>query len=142
MEIYHLERDWKALCITAESFPEGVLPAHQKLHSIIPFSDDRKYFGISRPIQDGTIIYKAGAELLSEDKYEQASLESFIIKAGTYISITIQNYMEDIPAIGKAFEKLLSDPRIDPQGACIEWYLNNKKVQCMIRLDAKYSQFL
>ncbi|MBK7873072.1 MAG: transcriptional regulator [Saprospiraceae bacterium] len=134
METYHLEQDWKVLCITADSFPEGVLAAHQKLHSVIPFSDDRKYFGISRPNQDGVIIYKAGAELLSED--EHADLESFIIKAGTYISITIQNYMEDIPAIGKAFEKLLSDPRIDPQGACIEWYLDNKKVQCMVRLDS------
>lgn len=42
--------------------------------------------------------------------------------------------MDDIPAIGKAFKELLAIPGIDPEGACVEWYLSNKDVQCMVRL--------
>jgi hypothetical protein len=87
------------------------------------------------------IIYKAAVEEYSEGEAEKLHLERFILKKGNYISIDIINYMEDIPAIGKAFQELLKDPRIDPNGICAEWYLNEKDVKCMIRLKSdKYGQ--
>ena len=46
----------------------------------------------------------------------------------------IQDYMKDTSAIGDAFQELLANPRIDPNGACIEWYINNDIVKCMVRL--------
>ena len=61
METITLNNDIKVFYITAKSFPDGVLDAHNKLHALVPFSTDRKYFGISRP-ENGTIYYKAAAE--------------------------------------------------------------------------------
>jgi hypothetical protein len=29
---------------------------------------------------------------------------------------------------------LLTQPNIDPNGYCLEWYLNGKDVRCMVRL--------
>jgi len=133
MENYHLEKDIKILCVTAESFPDGVLAAHQKLHQLIPYSKERKYYGISRPNEQRTIIYKAAVEAKPED--EKLGLETITLKKGNYISTLIHNYMEDIPAIGQAFQQILTDPRIDPNGMCVEWYLNDKDVQCMVRLE-------
>ena len=49
----------------AKSFPEGILEAHQTLHALVPYSQNRKYFGISRP-ENGNIVYKAAAEELIE----------------------------------------------------------------------------
>lgn len=43
--------------------------------------------------------------------------------------------MKDISSIDKSFKTLLTDPRIDPEGYCVEWYLNAKDVQCMVRLN-------
>lgn len=45
--------------------------------------------------------------------------------------------MEDIQRIGNAFEKLLSQPGLDPEGYCVEWYFNDKDIRCMVRLDNK-----
>lgn len=131
---YFLEKDIEVFYVQADSFPEGVLAAHQQLHRLIPYSDKRRYFGISSPDKTGTIIYKAAAEELTEQEAEKLGLKTFILKSGNYTSIVIKDYQKEITAIGKAFGILLSDPDIDPQGACVEWYLNDTDVQCMVRL--------
>lgn len=133
METFILNEDIKVFTMTAESFPEGILESHQKLHAIVPFSTDRRYFGVSRP-ENSVITYKAAAEELEgeEGKYE---LDSLIIKKGRYISLVISGYMKDEQAIAKAFEKLLAYPDIDPDGYCVEWYISDDDVRCMIRLE-------
>jgi hypothetical protein len=135
MEKYYLPDDITAMYITASSFPDGVLAAHQKLHSLVPMSasPERKYFGISYPI-DETIVYKAGAEELSVGEAKQFGLETYLIKKGEYTSIDIHDYMKNLSAIGDAFNELLENPRIDQYGACIEWYVNDNEVKCMVRL--------
>lgn len=135
MEKYHLPDDITAMYITASSFPDGVLAAHQKLHSLVPMSEspERKYFGISFPI-DGTIIYKAAAEELMDGEAKQHGLETYLIKKGEYTSLDIHDYMKNLSAIGEAFNELLENPYIDPNGACVEWYISDKDVKCMVRL--------
>lgn len=134
METFHLAEDIKLICVPATSFPEGVLAAHQKLHGIIPYSTDRRYFGISHANAAQAIIYKAAAEALTEEEAGKWNLETFVIKKGEYLSTVIHNYMNDTPAIGKTFNEILKDPRIDPNGACVEWYLSDKDVRCMVRI--------
>jgi hypothetical protein len=133
METTTFESDIKVFYITARSFPDGILEAHQMLHSLIPFSKDRKYFGISRP-KKGVIVYKAAAEEISDGEAEKLNCDTLVLKKGNYISLIINDFMKDIPAIGKAFQKLLQEPGLDPQGYCVEWYFNDKDVKCMIRL--------
>jgi hypothetical protein len=133
VETVTFDKDFKVMYVIAASFPNGVLAAHQQLHSLIPFSDTRKYFGISRP-ENGTIIYKAGAEELKSGEAEELNLETLTLKKGNYLSVFVHDYMKDVPAIGKTFDLLTAQPGIDPQGYCVEIYLNDKYAQCMIRL--------
>ena len=136
MESINIEKDIKVLCITAESFPYGINETHEKLHSIIPFSTSRGYFGISRP-ENGVIVYKAAAGVLEEDNGKEFDCESFIIVKGKYLGITIHNYSKDIQSIAKAFEELTNHPDIDPDGYCIEWYFNDQDVKCMVKVADK-----
>ena len=133
METKTVNKDIKVFYVTATSFPDGIKQAHEKLHSLIPFSKDRRYFGISRP-ENGIIIYRAAAEELNDREAESLNLDTLILKKGNYISLTINNYVKDIPAIGEAFKLLLSNRDIDPQAYCVEWYLSDKDVKCMVRL--------
>lgn len=133
METITLDKDIKVFYITASSFPEGIETAHQQLHSRVPFSTDRKYFGISRP-ENGVITYKAAAEELQEGEAEAFHCAALVLKKGKYISVTIKDYLQDVAGIGHAFQELLSSPGLDPQGYCVEWYFNDKDVKCMIRL--------
>lgn len=134
MENYTLTEDVKVFFVTAESFPAGVLAAFQKLHSLIPDSLGRTTFGISHADKNGNIIYKAAVKESFEGEAEKLGCERFVIKKGDYISITIKNFMENIPLVARAFKELLSDSRIDPNGACVEKYLNAEDVQCMVKL--------
>ena len=134
MENYYLEKDITVFYETAASFPDGVLAAHQKLHTLIPFTTERRYFGISRPEGGGAIVYRASAEELFPGEGEKHGLKTLVLKKGNYISAVILNYHKNLQEIQDTFQKLLSHPGIDPQGYCVELYLNYNDMRCMVRL--------
>ncbi len=135
MEKFTLEDDIKVFCETAKSFPDGIMEAHKELESIISCSKQRRYFGISSRNAKGIIIYDAAAEEIYQGEAEELGCEKFVIESGQYISLLVENYVSDVSAILKAFQLLMAYPGIDPQGYCIEWYLNEKDVMCMVRLN-------
>ena len=100
METVTFDKDINVMYKTASSFPDGVLTAHQSLHALIPFTTTRRYFGISRP-ENGAIAYKAAAEEKTPGEAEKLNCETLVLKKGNYLSITIPNFMKDIPAIEK-----------------------------------------
>lgn len=135
IEQFHLDQDIHLICVQASSFPNGVGAAHQKIHSVVPFGTGRRYFGLSRPEGGGSIVYKAAAEELHKGEAEQLGFESFTVKIGGFISITLHDYVQDTPAIARAFNLLIAQPGIDPQGYCLEWYVSDKEVRCMVPLQ-------
>jgi len=134
MESIFLAQDIKAFYVTAISFPGGIQVAYQKLHSLIGSPMGRKFFGISYPETPSKIIYKAAVEESYPGEGEKLGCEAFVIKKGQYISNYIKDFMSDIPKIGQSFQELLTDERIDPNGCCVEEYINDKDVRCMVRL--------
>lgn len=134
MEAFSLDNDLTVYCVTADSFPDGVPKAHQALHALISYRPERKYFGLSWPAPNGSLIYKAAAEEAVPGELSNHNLEQKIIPAGEYLCVYVQDFMKDIPAIGKAFQQLIADPRIAPQGFCIEWYLSDTSVRCMVKM--------
>ena len=136
-EKYFIEKDIKVACVKASSFPMGVGEAYHKLGGTLPASDQRKLYGISYPDKDGNIIYRAAANELHEGEAEEFGLETFTIKRGEYISEFLEDWKKDETQIGKTFQKLLRDPRIDREhGYCLEIYPNAKDVRCMVLLDS------
>lgn len=49
--------------------------------------------------------------------------------------MVITDFSKTPQSISKAFETLLAYSNIDPNGACIEVYLNDSKVKCLVRLE-------
>jgi hypothetical protein len=135
METITFDKDITVFYKTASSFPEGVLEAHQQVHALVPFSINRKYFGISRPENGKVIVYRAAAEELEPGEGIRLHCDTLVLKKGNYACITINDYMNNIPAIGNTFQQLISRTDIDPQGYCVEWYFNEKDLRCMVRLD-------
>ena len=136
MDPYFLSSDINVVCVTASSFPDGIVAAFEKLNSLIQSPGPRRIFGISYGDGNKNITYKAAAEENSSDEATLLGCERFTIKKGEYISQYIEDFMKNIPALGQAFQKMCKDPRIDSNGYCIEMYLNNNKdVLCMVKLD-------
>ncbi len=134
METEIIDKDIKVVYVNATSFPDGIMAAHEKLHTLLPYNADRGYFGLSRPENGGDIVYKAAAEELVSGEAESLGLDTITLKKGNYASITVNDYMKDMTAIGTAFQQLIALPDIDPQGYCVERYLSQTNVRCMVRL--------
>lgn len=134
MENFQLNNDIKVFYLAAKSFPDGVLEAHNELQAKLPTIENRKFFGISSPGENGSILYKAAVEELYDGEGKKAGCERFTIKAGKYISTFIADFMKDVPAVSKAFRKLLAYPGIDPNGYCLEIYEGSSDVRCLVPL--------
>jgi hypothetical protein len=133
MEDFILKEDINVFCVQAASFPDKIMEAHQTLHSLIDFNPERRYFGLSSPDQSGEIIYKAAAEEIIPGELSKHHLEAYTIPKGNYLSRVIRNFTSNIGEIGKTFQEMINEPTIAPDGICIEWYLKNDEVRCMVR---------
>ena len=134
MKLYQLDKDIKVFYVAADSFPIGVKEAHEKLHSLLPSAHDRNFFGISRPEGNGVIEYKAAVEETFPGEGEKYGCPTFVIPMGNYISQKLQDWEKDVTVIGRTFEKLLTHPDIDPDGFCLEMYLDKSEMICMVNL--------
>ena len=133
METITIDSDVKVFYIIATSFPAGIMDAHKRIYELTAANPDRKYYGLSRG-NHGEILYMAAAEELSDGEGEKLGCETLVLKKGTYVSETIKDFMKNIPAIGSTFQQMLSLPNIDQNGYCVEYYFNDKDVQCMVKL--------
>jgi hypothetical protein len=134
MQEYSLPKDIAVLCIQATSFPEGIVEAHKKLHALIPSSKERRFFGISHRNLAGEVIYFAAAEQLKAGEDAEYDCETFVVLKGEYIGVRINNFEKDVPRIAKTFKKLRAEPNIDPNGACVEMFLNEEDILCLVKL--------
>lgn len=139
MENYTFQKDVATYCVTAESFPEGIANAHEQLQTLLPKNDRRNFFGISWPDKNGIIIYKAAAEIMEGES--MPGLETFVIKNGPYNAFYINDYQKHPESISQAFELLIKQHEVDPNGYCLEWYINEHDVKCMVPLGKEYQEF-
>ncbi len=133
MERFVLEKDIPVMYVTADSFPDGIMAAHHTLHAIVT-ARNRMFYGISFPNRKGEIIYKAGVEQYSEKESKELGLETYVLLHGNYNSIVLKDYFKNPSLIGDAFQQLLASPNLDPKGACVEMYMNERDVRCMVRI--------
>ena len=132
METYNLAHDVRLCCFTAESFPDGVMAAFQRLNSIVPDHEGRRLFGLSWPDGRGSMIYKAAVEERYPGESEDLGAEPYMLKRGEYLGLEVHNFMDDIPSIGKAFRQLVDAPGVDPNTMGVEEYLSGTTVRCMV----------
>ena len=136
MEIFTIKEDIKVFCLKAKSFPDGIKEVFEKLHRVAPIAEKRTYYGISYP-ERGKIKYSAAANELYDGELSHQEMEPFVIKKGNYLLIEIKDFMKHIPSIEKAFKQLTRDKRIDPNGVCLEWYINNSTCRCMVKMKGR-----
>lgn len=132
MQIEHIDHPIEVYTITATSFPEGVLEAHQQLHQLTRQDKTRSYYGISFPAGKGKIMYMAAASIQKNDIDELKKLNKFIIQPGYYVKVTIKDFRKNIEQIGKTFTALLQHPQLKQNGHCLEKYPNDNDLICMV----------
>ncbi len=131
MQTVELENDINLFCVKAKSFPQGIRAAFDELERLAPAP--RKLFGISHGSAAG-IVYFAGTDEAT-DALKKAGIP-FTLKKGTYRAVDIPGVMHNPMLVGKTFQQLTALPELDPEGCCVEMYLNDTDVRCMVRVIA------
>jgi predicted transcriptional regulator YdeE len=134
MKNYNLNQDIKVFCVTADSFPNGVEAAYNKLYEIAG-REGRAVYGLSKPNEKGMIVYKAAMTEKFDGEAEQLGLETFIIPKGEYITESIHDWQHNMQKFGPTFQALLDNPRLDWSSWCIEQYKSEDEVVCMVKLQ-------
>ena len=136
IEEYHLEKNIDVVFLKASIFPDDVPATYEQLKALLKEQPNRRYFGISHPDQTGKIQYKAAAEILPDDVFEESDLGLFCIEKGRFIGQYIVNHFQDSNSIGACFQTLLKHPKLDSNGYCLELYKNydDLDVHCLVRL--------
>ncbi len=134
METFTIDRDIPLVRVAATTFPEGVLAAHQQLHQQFSPDSIHQYYGISQGGPGGAILYWAAVELVPGEDTQKPGVELFVLRQGRYAGVDIEGYMQNPAVIGQCFERLLQHPGVDPEGYCLEWYINRDLVRCMVKL--------
>ncbi|NDC41472.1 MAG: transcriptional regulator [Chitinophagia bacterium] len=127
-----IPQDISTMVVPAATFPAGIAAAWQQLHHITG-TDNRVFYGISHGSPAGIVYYAATAERHAGEAAGHV-LGTWVIRKGTYAACDIHGYMDNAPAIGAFFQEVVVKGDIDPQGACIEWYLDLDVVRCMVKL--------
>jgi hypothetical protein len=138
MKKYIFDKDIPVFYVEADSFPDGILAAHKKLHSLLidaNSSGSRRFFGISYLNGKGNIIYKAAAEEMHQGEAEKYACEKFTVRKGAYISETLIDWSSHVKSVEKTFKNLLAYPGIDINGYCLELYINDTDMICMVKLN-------
>lgn len=140
MENYTFQKDVHTYAITASSFPDGIEQAHLDLHARLPKNERRQFFGVSWPDENGHITYKAAASIMEDDGPIEG-LDIFTIKNGPYNTFYIKDYRKHTESIAEAFNILTKQHEVDPSGYCLEWYINENDVKCLVPLGNNYREF-
>ena len=137
MEIKNLPEDINVLYVKAESFPLGIKAAHEKIHSIVNEEDKRRYFGISWMNKNNEIEYLAAAEALNPNESDKYGCSTFTIRKGDYISETLLDWCKPEGRVAAVFQEMLKHPQLDKNGYCLEIYLNDTDMECLVKLQDK-----
>ena len=134
MEKYIVKEDVTIFCVTARSFPGGIIEAFKALEKLHPSICERPFYGISYEKEPGRVIYKAAVAETYDGEGKKYGCEIFVITNGEYLTETIFDFMKNIDSIPAAFQKLTSDPRFDKNFPRVEWYKSSKEIMCMIKI--------
>ncbi len=134
MKKYELIKDIEVMYVPAQSFPEGILAAFEKLETKLASTGDRTFFGLSWPNKNGNIMYKAATDEKYSGEGKKYEPAHFTIRKGTYLSDLIIDYKKVLQQIGVVFQQLLDHPELDTNSYCLEWYKGDD-VLCLVKLD-------
>jgi hypothetical protein len=133
MELFTINDDIKVICKNIPTFPIGIKEGFDEMIEHYGM-EGREYYGISRMDADFNIIYKVAVKEEVPNEGDQYGYTPFIIEKGQYLSETLLNWMSNTNVIKESFERLMQDPRFDNTYDCIEWYVSDDEVKCLVRI--------
>jgi predicted transcriptional regulator YdeE len=135
METIQLKQDTTVFGFRVETFPDGIGEAFDTLVQKIPGGFNRSFYGLSFMSETG-IVYIASAEEKSPGEAEQLGFSRFTIERGKYAFKELTGWRKKTASIKDIFHSMMELPDIDSGKPCVEWYQDDERMLCMIKLKS------
>ncbi len=132
MDSLILGEDIHVAYISTTGSRENIIKANEEMKGHFSDLQERRKFGISTFDDQAISLYKAAVEATPAES-EALGLQSLIIKHGAYMGFYITDYHNDPDAIAEAFKLLKGQQGADPNADCIQWYIGEDDVKCLVR---------
>ncbi len=132
MEKYNLTNDLKVFGVQVKSFPQGIGEAFNELSKTVSHGNRRPYYGVSECTKQG-IIYKAATLEMFDGEGVKCGCDSYIIEKGEYLAVTVLDWRKKTESIKSVFEEMFKDERSDRSKPCIEIYINDDEMKCLVK---------
>jgi hypothetical protein len=134
MESLSFLEDIRAFGSMVADFPAGVCTAFEEL---IQKTGDpagtRNFYGRIE-MKDGRMMYFALAEEKFSGEGSGLGYEEFEIDKGNYLCAPLVGWRDKIQCIKELFYELMEDTRVDKTKPAIEWYQNDDKMLCLVKM--------
>lgn len=132
MEKYNNNQDIQVLCKRVD-FPIGIEAGFKELAEKFGM-DDRTFYGISTMDENYKVLYDAAVSTKDGDDELAKAYIPFTIPRGEYLSETITDWMQKTDSFKVVFGELMQSPEYDPNFPCVEWYIDDKKMMCWVKM--------
>lgn len=132
MEKYHLPEDIRVFGLRVNAFPEGIREIFDSLVKMLPKGFDRSCYGITTMSKEG-VFYIAAALEEESGEAEKYGCERYRIEKGEYFTDTLMDWRSKTDSIKDIFQKMLQDSRVDKTKPCVEWYIDDHEMVCMVK---------
>ncbi|CAA9532092.1 MAG: hypothetical protein AVDCRST_MAG96-3633 [uncultured Segetibacter sp.] len=132
MEKYNVLNDVKVFGVQVKTFPEGIGEAFDDLLKMLPEGFNRSFYGISEMTEKG-FVYKAVAEEKHDNEANIYNCERSIIEKGEYLVAPVRDWRKKTDSIKYVFQEMMHNSSVDKTRPCIEWYINNDEMWCMVK---------
>jgi hypothetical protein len=115
----------------AESFPDGIKAAWDRLESRLASLKQRRFYGLTYLEADG-LAYYACVEPIDEAEIAALGFPVLTLAGGTYARVKLPNWQEHAGEIGGIFEQLMANHRKTPGGPTVEYYRSQSELHLLI----------
>lgn len=130
---FNLESDVQLIYEIATDFGQDIAQTYVRLAEKIGHSGEKRdCYGIIEKSENG-MEYKGAFTMINPNEGKEKNIPIFIIPAGKYYSILIENWNQKILEIGSTFDQILKSGKVDTLSPCIEYYQTNKNLICMVK---------
>jgi hypothetical protein len=129
---YNQDEDIIIMYVQAESFPDGITAAFEKLEQIPGGLTGRHVYGITLCMGD-KLVYRAGVKENFNGEAEKYGLQTYAIPKGKYFYAELDNWRENLDQIPVLFEGFMDLPNIKKQTICLEDYISADKMLAMVQ---------
>jgi len=123
--------DIKVIYVKAETFPEGITAAFDKLETITGLKN-RHVYGITECTGE-KLAYMACVKEEFDGEAVQLGLPVYEIPKGKYFYYTLKNWRENIDQIPQLFAQFDKMSGIKKQTICLEDYIGDDEMLVMVQ---------